>query len=86
MGAEQASALRAAGTDSAALSDTVPQFLANSHTVFNIILAVLCLPFTPQIAALVEQAVSALDAADAGTAPKKTRRRSRASRSPSKSR
>ena len=86
MGAEQASALRAAGTDSAALSDTVPQFLANSHTVFNILLAVLCLPFTPQIAALVEQAVSALDAADAGTVPKKTRRRSRASRSPSKSR
>ena len=67
--AEVAAKLRAhtaaAGTGTANGSDTsdaaaaavlgvvVPQFLANCHTVFNILLAALCLPFTPQLSAFV---------------------------------
>ena len=34
----------------AALGSAVPQFLANCHTIFNVLLAAICLPFTPQIA------------------------------------
>lgn len=44
----------------AGLGEAVPKFLANCHTVFNVLLAVILLPFTPQLAGLVERFVDQL--------------------------
>lgn len=45
--------LRDQNSSETALGGAVPRFLANSHTVFNVLLAALLLPFTSQIAGVV---------------------------------
>ena len=68
MPSELAGFLRENGTEcgegcvdpAAGLGEAVPKFLANCHTVFNILLAVILLPFTPQLAGLVERFVDQL--------------------------
>jgi phosphate:Na+ symporter len=53
-------ALRDGHSNETALGRSVPKFLANSHTVFNVLLAALLLPFTSQLADFVEGGVARL--------------------------
>lgn len=59
---EYSGVLRDETANETALGEVVPKFLANSHTVFNVLLAVLLLPFTPQLASFVESGVAQLPA------------------------
>ncbi|MDA3822276.1 MAG: Na/Pi symporter [Bacteroidales bacterium] len=41
-------------TDVMALADTIPRQIANAHSLFNVMLAIILLPFTNQVAKLVD--------------------------------
>eukprot|EP01046_Picozoa_sp_COSAG06_P028883 COSAG06_NODE_2637_length_6533_cov_2.177184_2_plen_330_part_00 len=57
---EIANVLRDETSNETELGKAVPKFLANSHTVFNVLLAALLLPFTSQLADFVEWGVAKL--------------------------